>query len=84
MHAASASPRATAVTAKKLGDKFHRGHALCQCVAVSAMRTENHVVYTQVSTHPHGDGFLPDVGVASTMDQAALMAARQLFLTLSY
>ncbi len=38
----------------------------------------------QVSTHSHGDGFLPDVGVASPMDQTALMAARQLFFTLPY
>jgi hypothetical protein len=48
------------------------------------MRTEDHVVCVQVSTHSHGDGFLPDVGVASPMDQAALVAARQLFLTLPY
>ena len=60
------------------------GRPFGQCVAVSAMRAENHVVCAQVSTHSHGDGFLPDVGVASPMDQAALMAARQLFLTLPY
>jgi len=84
MHAAPASPGATAVTTKKLGDQFHRGQAFGQCVAVSAMGAEDYVICAQVSTHPHGDGFLPDVGVASTMDQAALMAARQLFLTLPY
>ena len=70
MHAAPASPRATAVTAKELGDEFHRGQALGQCVAVSAMRTENHVVCAQMRTHSHGDGFLPDVCVASPVDQA--------------
>jgi hypothetical protein len=46
------------------------------------MRTENHVMCPQMRTHSHGDGFLTDVCVASPVDQPALMAARQLLLTL--
>ena len=80
MHAAAASARATGVAAKQLGDEFHRRQALGQCVAVSAMRAEDHVVCAQVRTHAHGDGFLPDVGVASPWTKPALMAARQLLL----
>src|SRR5262245_61101667 len=35
-------------------------------------------------THSHGNALLPNVGVASPVDQPALMAARQLLLTLPY
>ena len=82
MHAAAASPRATGVAAEELGDEFHRRQALGQRVAVSAMRAEDDVVCAQMRTDADGDGFLPDVGVASPVDQPALMAARQLLLAL--
>ena len=50
---------------------------LGQRVPVAAVRAEDCVVATQMRTDADGDRFLPDIGVARAVDQAALMRLRE-------
>jgi hypothetical protein len=53
-------------------------------MAVTSMRTENRVAFGQMGTYPRSDRFLANVGVASAVDQAALVATRQFLFGLAY
>jgi hypothetical protein len=48
------------------------------------MGAEHHIARIQVGAHTRGDCLLPHIGVAGTMDQPALVAARELFLGVPY
>jgi hypothetical protein len=57
-----------------------RVQPLGQSMAVAAVRTENYVIRAEMGTDADGYGFLADVGVASAVDQAALVRPGQLLL----
>jgi hypothetical protein len=50
---------------------------------VSAMRAEYRIIRPQMGADADGDRFLTDVGMASAVNQAALMRLRQHLLTLA-
>src|SRR5262249_18873042 len=77
VHAAAAPARATRLASVKLSEKLARIQSLGQRMPVSAVGAENDVVHAQMRADPNGDGFLPHVGVASAVDEAALMRLGQ-------
>jgi hypothetical protein len=83
VHAPAAAAGATGLASEKLGDKFNRCQSFGQRVAMPTVRTENHVLPTQVRTDTDGDSLLPDIRVARAMDKPTLMTARQLLLRLA-
>ena len=78
MHAAPAALRAAGRPAEQLGEQLAGRHALRQSMPVTAMRAEDDVIAAKMCTHPRGDRFLADVGVAGPVNQPALMRSRQL------
>ena len=46
---------------------------------VAAMSTKDCILRIQMSTNARRDGFLPDVGVTSSVDEASLVAPSQFF-----
>jgi len=77
MHAAAPAARATVHSSIQLAEQRPRLNAFGQRVAVAAMRAEDHVLAGEMSTDTGGDGFLPDVGVAGAVNQAALVRLGQ-------
>ena len=49
-------------------------------MAMTAMRAEDRIRFTQMCAHTRGDGFLADIGVTGSVDESALMRFRESFL----
>ena len=79
MHRAAAPARAARHPTEEFGHQLLRRHALGQRVTVTAMRAEDWIVVIEMCADTGGDRFLTDVGVASAMNHAALMAAGEFF-----
>ena len=73
MHAAAPAPRTPRGPAIQLREELLRFQSLGQRVAVAAMRAENHVGFAQFGTDARGNRLLADIGMASPMNQPALM-----------
>jgi len=80
MHAAAAPARTTALPAIQLGDELHRRDTLGERVTMSAVGAEDNVLRAQMRAYAGRDRLLADVGVASAVDQAALVRFDQLLL----
>jgi hypothetical protein len=76
MHAPAASARATCSAPEEFGDQLNDWKAFRKRVPVATVRAEDDVTLPQVRADANGDGFLPDRGVASTVNQAALVITR--------
>ena len=63
---------------KSSANSCARRHALGQGMPVPAMRAEDDVVAAQVRTDAGGDRLLPDVGMAGSVNQPALVRSCQL------
>jgi hypothetical protein len=83
VHAAASAARATGSPAKQLGNKLAGRQPLRQGMTMPAMGAEDHVIGSQMSANPGGNGFLAHVGMAGSVDQAPLVRAGQIFLALA-
>jgi hypothetical protein len=77
MHTTSATTRTTCGASKKLCHQFPGGHAFRECMTVPAVRTKNWVIVFQLRTDSCRNRFLSNIGMAGTVNQAALMAPRK-------
>src|SRR5262249_24792329 len=82
VHAAAAAARTAGGPAEQLGHELARRQSLAQCVPVATVRAEDDIILGEMSTHSGRDRLLTDVSMTGAVDEAALMAPRQLLLGL--
>ena len=82
MHAAAASARTAGFAAKQLRHQLARRHAFRERVAMSAMSGEDRIVLRQMSTDTGRNRLLANIRVTRSVDEAALMTAREFFFRL--
>ena len=77
MHASTASARAARLPSIQLGNELTRIEAFRECMAMSAVSAENHILTIQMGTDSDCDCFLPHIGVTRAMNKSPLMRSGQ-------
>jgi hypothetical protein len=82
MHGATASSGTSGGASEQFGHQFSGRHTFRQCMSMASMRAEHGVRFCQMSTDSGRNCFLPDIRMARSVNQPALVTASKLFLGL--